>query len=310
MKKRTNAIKDLAVDYVSSCRARGLSLGALEQYRFCLEDVFAPWCAANDIFDIAQLDQRCLDRFTSHLLTHGGKRGGLSPNTVHSYVRPVRQLLKWAAAVGEPVTGAEPQLPRLPRRVVNTLSPDEIDQLERAATRERDKVIVRLLIETGVRAGELCKLNRADLVRRDRRTLLHVRGKGAKERLVPLVDHAFVRRFERHISALPTDAEGDAIFVSHRRSPDGMYSRLTPSGVLQMLRRVAYRTTIDKRIFTHLLRHTFTTECLRNEMGAVSLAKVLGHSGTRMIEDVYSHLTEMDAYDAMAAMRRRQHRSE
>jgi integrase len=51
-----------------------------------------------------------------------------------------------------------------------------------------------------------------------------------------------------------------------------------------------------------LLRHSFATEALRRGMNPIQLAQILGHSGLRMIESVYSHLNTTDAYDAMMRM--------
>lgn len=64
--------------------------------------------------------------------------------------------------------------------------PEEIDQLEAAAQTDRDRLIVRLLADTGIRVGELCGLGVNDMTRHERGALLKVRGKGDKERFVPL----------------------------------------------------------------------------------------------------------------------------
>lgn len=127
-----SALEVLARGYLASCRARGLAPSTIKTaYTYTLVDVFLPWCAASDVTEPGQLTQRALDRFTAHLLDTPGKRGQpLSRHTVHPYVRVVRQLLAWCKTEGEAVTGARPQLPRLPRRVVDVLSREEIDRLE------------------------------------------------------------------------------------------------------------------------------------------------------------------------------------
>jgi site-specific recombinase XerD len=129
-------LEGLVTDYLASCRARGLAPSTVNQaYAYSLQDVFLPWCARVGVERVDQLDQRALDRFTSGLLEDGGKRGKpLSKDTVHSYVRAVRQFLKWAAKEGEAVKGT-PQLPRLTRRVLDMLSREEIERLEDAAPR-------------------------------------------------------------------------------------------------------------------------------------------------------------------------------
>jgi integrase/recombinase XerD len=293
----------LVSDYLASCRARGLSRGTIERaYSFSLKEVFLPWCAANEIDELSQLTQRILDRFTSHLYERSGRRGEpLSRHTSHTYIRHVRQFLNWASKEGETESDARPQLPRLPRRVVDVLSRHEIDQLEGAAPAERDKLIVRILADGGLRVGELCALTSTDIVRHDRSVFLKVHGKGNRERLVPLRPDV-ARRIERFIRYRSVDAKGDKLFVALRRGRDGRYDPLTPSGVAQLLRGLADRAGITKRVHPHLLRHSFATEALRRGMNPIQLAQILGHSGLRMIESVYSHLNTTDAYEAMMRM--------
>jgi integrase/recombinase XerD len=299
------ALETLIDDYLASCRARGLSRATIERaYGFSLRDVFLPWARRAGLREPGELTQRMLDRFTAELLDRGSDGGGdrpLSRNTVHSYVRPLRQLLVWGTKEGDISGGARPQLPRLPRRVIDVLSRDEILALENAASTERDKLVVRVLADTGLRVGEFCDLRIDSITRHERGALLKVRGKGDQERLVPIRPE-LARRLERFARSRSAEAEGDHLFSSHRRSLDGTYAPLTGSGVLQMLRGLAYRAGITKRVHPHLLRHSFATEALRRGMNPIQLAQILGHSGLRMIESVYSHLTATDSYDAMMAM--------
>ncbi len=74
---------------------------------------------------------------------------------------------------GEIVT-ARPALPRLPRRVLDVLDRDELEALEAAAPTERDRLIIRVLADCGLRAEGLCGLKVDDIVRRDRQAYLRV----------------------------------------------------------------------------------------------------------------------------------------
>ncbi len=95
-------------------------------------------------------------------MASGGK---LSQFTVDTYVRNVNLFLGWCRREGE--TGdVRAQPPKLPRRVLDVLSRDEIDRLEKTVRFERDKVIVRLLADTGIRANELIGVRQVDLVER------------------------------------------------------------------------------------------------------------------------------------------------
>jgi integrase/recombinase XerD len=268
-------------------------------YGYPLRSVFLPWCAEQGITEVGQLNQRALDRFTSGLLEHGGRSGRpLSKHSVHAYARAVRLLLTWARREGEEVSGL-PQLPRLPRRVVEVLTREEIRVMEDAAPSERDKLIVRLLADGGLRVGELVALRCDDILRRDREAFLRVQGKGDKHRLVPVAP-ALVRRLERYIrSGRPHDTNSDRIFLSLRRGPSNTYEPITRSGVLQLVRLLAQRAGIRRRVHPHVLRHSWVTEMLRRGVNPKMVADVAGHSSLRMLESVYAHLSASDAYTAM-----------
>ena len=217
---------------------------------------------------------------------------------MHAYARAVRDFLNWCRQEGEAVT-ARPALPRLPRRVLNVLDRAEIDALEGAAPTERDRLIIRILGDCGLRAAELCALTPDDIRRRDRQAFLHVHGKGERDREVPLAP-ALLRRLERYLrDGRPTDARSREVFLSLRRGRTGDYEPLTPSGLLQLVRSAADRANLTKKVDTHLLRHSMITNALRANMNPMLLAKIVGHSSLRMIEEVYSHLTASDEYEAL-----------
>jgi integrase/recombinase XerD len=298
------SLGELVDDYLASCQARGLSEATVERaYRWGLCEVFLPWCAANGIQRPDELTQRVLDRFTAHLHQHGGRRTkSLSKQTIHTYIRHVRQFLSWAAREGEVNAAVKPQLPRLPRKVLDVLSRREIDRLEGAATTERNKLMVRILADTGIRLGELCDLNTADSVHRDgRKTFLKVHGKGDRERLVPILPD-LARRIERFIKDRPADAKGERLLVSARRGGDGRYAPLDKSGVEQLVRGLAYKAGITKRVYPHIFRHSYATEALRRGVTEIQVKDILGHSSLRMIDLVYAHLNTTDSYAAMLKM--------
>jgi integrase/recombinase XerD len=135
-------------------------------------------------------------------------------------MKAVRGFLAWAKAQGEKVE-AEARLPRLPRRLIEVLSRQEVQRIEDVADSERDKLIVRILADTGIRVGELVKLRQRDLVGRDRSPYLHVQGKGDRERLVPMAP-ALARRLRRYVERSRTDdTNSDRLFIARRRSRSG-----------------------------------------------------------------------------------------
>lgn len=294
----------LVTDYLASCRARGLSPKTVkDSYGYPIEHVFLPFCAREGITAIDQLSNQVMDRYSSELLDRGGKRGPLSRHSVHAYVRNVNLFLTWARRQGEAVE-AKGQLPKLPRRDVDVLSRQEIASMEAAAPTERDKLIIRILADTGMRNGELVGLRPADIVERNRTHFLRItRAKGGDSRLAPIMPD-LARRLRRFADRGRPDDSPDRLFVALRRSPNGRIAPLQESGVLQMVRDIAARAHLQKRVYPHLFRHSFITEALRREMNPLMVAKIVGHSSLVMIQRNYEHLVVDDTYDALSRMLR------
>lgn len=299
-------LERLGRDFLANCRARNLSYKTVEQvYRPRLERIFFPWCRAEGIKEVAEIDQRVLDRWSGGLLDRGGERkGSLSPDTVASYARSINSFLAWAKKENEDVKG-KVVVPKVPERHIAVLSRDEIDCMERAAGHERDKLIVRTLADTAIRAGELVGLTTDDIITADRNDYLLVHGKAGirvstRDRLVP-VPPALARRLRRHIRSRPADARSKQIFLSVRRDHrTGEYEPLTVSGIEQLIHALANEAGIGRRVHPHLFRHSYATFMLqrdkdgRRRMDSTELRKILGHKNTVMIDRTYGHLLDSD----------------
>ena len=295
-------LERLVDDYLMACRAKGLAPTTVENsYGYPLRGILLPWCAERGVAGIDELTPRQLNTFAVHLQEHPGQRGRiLSKHSIHAtYLRSVRLFLAWCEREGEAVKG-RPALPRLPRKVLDVLDREELQHLIAAAPTERDRLILAILADCGLRNSELCSLRLTDVVRRDRRqAFLHVQGKGSRERLVPLPPALLraIERYERH--GRPRDARGDRLFIALRRGASGDYKPLSRSGVLKLVKSAALRAGITKPVHAHLLRHSFVTNALRGGMNPMLVAQIAGHSSFRMIEQVYSHLTAGDSYEAL-----------
>lgn len=293
----------LVDDFLASKRAGGKSPRTLEAYEYPLRRLFLPFCAAQGLSDPEAVNQRVLDRFSSKLLEAGPSGRPLSRHSVASYARHINVFLKWAREDGEaPVTGRLQNI-KPKRKVLDVLSREEVDAIEDAAETERDKLMIRLLADTGLRLGELLELRLGDLSIQGRSHYLRVHGKGDVERLVPIPRlYPRVRRFIDR--SRPSDTASDRLFLSRRRRPAGDYEPLTKSGVEQMLRIAAMRAGVQRRVYPHLFRHSFATWSLRGGMGPLQLMQIMGHTSLDMITNVYSHLVPQDSHDAMVRLLR------
>ncbi len=144
------------------------------------------------------------------------------------------------------------------------------------------------------------KLRTGDLTSQGRQHYLRVRGKGSKERLVPIPRlYARLRRYADR--GRPSDTVSDRLFVALKRRPEslgGAYEPLTESGVQQLIRNLARVAGIERRVYPHLLRHSYITWAIRRGMHPVQIRQIVGHESTAMIDRVYSHLVPQDAYAA------------
>jgi integrase/recombinase XerD len=299
-----SAVVVLVEDYLASKRAAGVSSKTTTHYRSVLTTILLPFCAAEGITEPEQLTQKSLDRLGTKLLDEGGPRGTLTKHSVSTYLSTINYLLAWARKAGELQSAAKAQTPKLPRRLLEVLERGEIQQLEDAATTERDKLIIRVLADTGMRASELLGLRTGDLVERGGKAYLRVIGKGDKQREVPLPP-GLQRRLRKFITrGRPKDAVTDRIFLGLRRRPQSSdYEPLKLTGLEQMLRTLGH-DVLGKRTYPHLLRHSFVTWTLQRGMNPLQVQRIVGHEGLEMINRVYTHLTADDAHDAlMAALR-------
>ncbi len=178
--------------------------------------------------------------------------------------------------------------PKLWRSVPEILSPEEVERLlanpADGPMRPRDKAALELLYALGGRASEVVGLGMSDFKEGGRLALL--RGKGSKERLVPLGDHA--RR------AVTAYREG----LRKELDPRGRQERLllgvrggpwNRQGLWQVVQQAAVLAGISKPVWPHLLRHSFATHLLHGGADLRAVQALLGHASLTTTER-YTHV--------------------
>ncbi|HET9849877.1 MAG TPA: tyrosine-type recombinase/integrase [Candidatus Dormibacteraeota bacterium] len=109
---------------------------------------------------------------------------------------------------------------------------------------------------------------------------------------------ALDRRLQKYITqSRRRDARSPYIFLALRKHDDD-YEPLTRSGVHQLITTLTAQAGINKRVYPHLLRHSYATWALQQGIGPLQLAQILGHSSLAMIFNVYAHLSPQDAHAA------------
>ena len=220
-------------------------------------------------------------RFENHPYTPA-KPELLSTATIHGHVRTLRAFFNWLVVEGlvqnSPAKDLKP--PKVIRKVVSTLSDEEIGAILNtfsiSPSDARNRTLFMLLIDTGLRIGELVNLKMED-VHMDE-GYLKVMGKGKKERIVPIGNNAqrALQRYLFRFRPKPNNPVTNNVFLSISSQP------LTENSMKLMFTRLSQRSGIC-RLHAHLCRHTFATRFLINGGDVFSLQQILGHSTLTMV---------------------------
>ncbi len=219
-------------------------------------------------------------------------RNGISKTTQARSLSALRGLFRFACREG--ILGNNPaatvRSPRQARHLPRHLRPGEIEALLDAARgdeplRRRDHAMLELLYASGLRVGELTRLDWHDLDLQAR--TLRVVGKGGKERLVPFGKPAAqalsrwlaVWQPLRNLSGRP----GEPVFLNYRGN------RLAARSVRRILDRCVKRACLASGVHPHTLRHTFATHLLESGADLRAIQELLGHSSLSTTQR-YTHV--------------------
>ena len=260
---------------------RGAARNTLLAYQADLDD-FAAFAAGRG-HPPAGCDATVLQAYMAGL-----QRAGLAARTASRRLSALRQfhrfLLREGVRTDDPTTLLD--APRLPRTLPKYLSEQEVDTLLEAANRRSGRrgavarAALEILYATGLRVSELLALPRSALAG-DAAVLL-IRGKGGKERIVPLSDAA-----KAAAAALVEMQEKTGRFLFPGRDPR---RTLTRQAFFLLLKQVALEAGLDPaRISPHVLRHSFASHLLAHGADLRSLQLLLGHADIATTQ-IYTHV--------------------
>jgi len=270
--------------YLDYQRGRGLSLLSLKQLRYQLGDLvrfLGDW-PAPDGLTRWQASQR------------------VARTTVHHKVKAAKAFFTWAFQAGYTQTnhGAHLQAPHRPRRLPSVLDDDQVTELLRGAwvsdyskrdlcLVERDRMLVRTFMLTGLRRAEICSVNVGDYDVTHRR--LRVRGKGDRDRVVPLPAGL-------NLSTLAGGGRRPSAPLFTRR--DG--GRLDPNAISYVFTRKV-SPAVGARVTPHMLRHSYATYLCRRGVPLRQIQQLLGHSSLATTQ-IYLDVTAADLEQAVMAL--------
>lgn len=229
----------------------------------------------------------------------------LSTMTQNYHLIALRGFLAYLAKRDIPSLSPEKiELPKVARKQVTFLSPEEITRLiaavptDTSAVHLRDRAIVELLFSSGLRVSELVGLNR-DSINTKRREFV-VRGKGQKDRPI-FISVVAAEHIETYLS-VRTDTL-PALFLNYSRNnstdSSGNYRRLSARSIQRIVSRYARLAGIVKHVTPHTMRHSYATDLLMNGADIRSVQAMLGHSDISTTQ-IYTHVTDQhlkDVYD-------------
>src|SRR5688572_26494070 len=263
---------------------RSLADNTLEAYGRDLAD-FAGAMIEQEIDDAASVR-------TEHVSdwVRGLAESGLEPSTQARMLVAVRGFYKHL--MRERVVAEDParlvDLPKAKKRLPETISYEEVIRLlVAAADNHRDRAIVALLYGAGLRVSEVIHLEMSQLHLSS--ALIRVRGKGDKERAVPIgsqVKDLIERYLELERSSRLRGRTSELLFPGRGRS--GVYTR---QAVFAMLRKLGTRASLERDVSPHRLRHAFATHLVQGGADLRAVQAMLGHADLRTTE-VYTHVDD------------------
>ena len=275
---------------------RGLSRNTLEAYRSDLFQ-FGRFMEDRGTTPVAAASADVADFLAG--LAQGNGRPPASPATIHRKAACLRSFYRHLRREG--ILESDPTAtisgPRRGRRLPNVLTRGEIGKLLEqprgtTPTALRDRALLELMYACGLRASEAIGIDVADLDLTD--GVLRARGKGSKERVVPIGRMAVdaVRRYlERGRLELVKGRPVSRLVVNFRGEP------LTRQGLYKIVRRHAASAGLDDRMSPHTLRHTFATHLLAGGCDLRSVQEMLGHADIATTQ-IYTHLSAERLKDA------------
>ena len=266
----------------------------LERYRAHLE--------ASGVHDLGQVREEHVTGFVVVLRTPAPDRPALAASSTARALAAVRGLHRFAARDGLVADDVARDVapPAQARRLPRTLSIDEVDQLLAGRPGDdpgalRDRALLELLYSTGARISEAVGLDVDDLDERARTVIL--RGKGGKDRLVPVGRPALaaVEAYRvRGRPALAVKGRGSAALLLNARG-----ARLSRQSAFHVLRAAAETAGVSREVSPHTLRHCFATHLLAGGADVRVVQELLGHASVATTQ-LYTHVTVDDLREVYA----------
>ena len=277
-------LSDAIDSFLLDQRVRGNSIRTVDYYAFSLglfSEYFGSYSSVSDI------TLATCKKYYLYLV----ENKNVNSVSVQSYIRGLRTFLKWLydeKLIDENIC-QKFKLPKATRKVIDVLSDEEISRLMSTLSTSdwltvRNRLIVALMLDSGLRLNEVVTLQASSLHIKDR--YLIVTGKGDKQRTVPFGEYT-AKTLDEYLNLTINAGIKTNLIIKVSETQCG-FEPVTESTIKNMVRKLKVRANIP-RLYPHLLRHTFATRYLENGGNIYTLQAILGHSSLDMVKK-YLHL--------------------
>ena len=269
---------------------RGLSDHTVAAYRRDLSG-YVDWLTARGILDSGRVTVALVGEFAAERASAEPPPAASSLARLQSSVRGLHRFLAREGIEDEDPTGRL-RPPKAARRLPKALSIDQVEWLlEAAATASdeliglRDRALLELLYATGARVSEVVQLDVDDLAHGE---VVRVRGKGSKERIIPVGSYAraaldaYLTRSRPELSR--RGRATPRLFLGARGAP------LSRQSAWLVIQHAAERAELTAHVSPHTLRHSFATHLLQGGADVRVVQELLGHASVATTQ-IYTHVS-------------------
>lgn len=287
-------IKTVYSEFLYDCEVKRFSPRTIKGYRNNLQRFFNYLDEKYDISEIEEVTAKQIKEFFKELWKNGRK-----VTYTNGLLKSYRAFFKYA--VGEEYISVNPSI-KVPWgkediKLIKTFSDDEVKRMlnifsGRDYISVRNKAIIAMLIDTGIRNNELCELKTDSVFD----GYIKIFGKGYKERLVgvsPYLQKCIIKYLNARSGYFAYKNVEEYFFLSKNGK------KLTVEAVERIIRKAGEVAEVDKtiRCSPHTLRHYFAQAQLRNNLDVYSLARLMGHNNIKITQRYLQSMQDKDVIE-------------
>jgi integrase/recombinase XerD len=280
MKNEIETIEYATESFILSRKAEGCTERTIALYKVNIAN-FKKFLDKKGIEKTSEISSTIIREFLAEMIERN-----LSDSYVHLYARTIKTLLRFC--VEDEIIDKYPkfQMPKIVKKQKCVLDIDCVKKVIKACITIRDKAIVYLAVDTGLRLSEIVSLNWGD-VHFDSGIITVVKGKGRKFRIVP-ASPTVLRLLKKYGATLERTRSKDPVFQTDA-------GRLTNWGLDSVFDRLSERSGVD--FSAHALRRTYAKMSVKAGLGVIQIQRNMGHSNIQTTELYIQDLDDDDVIE-------------